>query len=380
MILKYVLRSLRSRLWEVLSLAATVFLCLILLLAIYGMIAQRQAELDGVYQNTEIACVVTDATGSTRNGLSIPGEYLSLFEEGGAFHDHIKGLACHATASFLLLGEERIPLNLLNTPDAVPLFAENPITYFDGYGDADLVGEDVVAIIPENLMSYVMTDGMLPLSVPPRGEKSVTVRVIGTYSSDVSAIYLSLDAGRGLLEGSTNKVTLRTLSFLVADNRKLNETKMALGEYFVAADPINQGSSRFGLWMDDAAFVDTVMVLERSIALLVLFRAVLWVLSLCVCFLVIFLIVRRRRAELAIMRSMGCSTFLLYGQVLCEMTFCFVFGTLIASLATSATTLLPSDETINVIGILWGGCLVGAIGSVAAVISGDIMKILKGKE
>ena len=380
MIFKYVLRSFRSRLWEALSLAATVFLCLALLLAIHGMIAQRQAELFGVYQNTEIACVVTDATGNIRNGLSIPGEYLSLFRKGGALHDHVKGIACHATASFLLLGEERIPLNLLNTPDAVPLFAENRITYFDGYGDADLVGEDVVAIIPENLTSYVTTDGMLTLSFPPPGESSMTVRVIGTYSSDVSAIYLSLDAGQKLLEGSVNKVTLSTLSFRVADNRKLNETKMALGEYFVAADPINQGSSRFGLWMDDAAFVDTVMVLERSIALFVLFRTVLWVLSLCVCFLVIFLIVRRRRAELAIMRSMGCSTFLLYGQILCEMTFCFVLGALIASLATSATTLLPGDETINVIGILWGGCLVGAIGSVTAVTSGDIMKILKGKE
>lgn len=284
MIFKYVLRSLRSRLWEALSLAATVFLCLALLLAIHGMIAQRQAELFGVYQNTEIACVVTDATGSTRNGLSIPSEYLSLFHEGGALHDHVKEIACHATASFLLLGEERIPLNLLNTPDAVPLFDETPVTYFGGYGDADLVGEDVVAIIPENLTSYVTTDGMLTLSFPSRGESSMTVRVIGTYSSDVSAIYLSLDAGQKLLEGSVNKVTLSTLSFRVADNRKLNETKMALGEYFVAADPINQGSSRFGLWMDDAAFVDTVMVLERSIALFVLFRTVLWVLSLCVCF------------------------------------------------------------------------------------------------
>ena len=41
MIFKYVLRSLRSRLWEALALAATVFLCLVLLLAIHSMIAQR---------------------------------------------------------------------------------------------------------------------------------------------------------------------------------------------------------------------------------------------------------------------------------------------------------------------------------------------------
>ena len=380
MIFKYVLRSLRSRLWEALALAATVFLCLVLLLAIHSMIAQRQAELDGVYQNTEIACVVTDATGSTRNGLSIPGEYLGLFGEGGALHDHVKGLACHATASFLLLGEERIPLNLFNTPEAVPLFAENPITYFDGYDDMDLIGKDVVAIIPEKLMSHVTTDGMLTLAFPPSGEKSMTVRVIGTYPSDTSAVYLALDAGRKLLEGRVNKVSLSALSFRVADNRKLNETKMALGEYFVAADPINQGSSRFGLWMDDAAFVDTVMVLERSIALFVLFRTVLWILSLCVCLLVIFLIVRRRRAELAIMRSMGCSNFLLHGQILCEMTVCFAVGALVTSVVALAATMLPGGEMIHVIGILFGGCLIGTSGSVLTLTSGDIMKILKGKE
>ncbi|MBQ7322223.1 MAG: hypothetical protein IJW99_09010 [Clostridia bacterium] len=380
MILKYILRSLRSRLWEALSLAATVFLCLVLLLAIHSTIAQRQAELDGVYQNTEIACVVTDATGSTRNGLSIPAEYLSLFREGGALYDHVKGLVCHATASFLLLGEERIPLHLLNTPDAVPLFAETPITYLDGYGDADLVGEDAVAIISENLMPYIAADGSLTLSLPPRGERSIVVRVIGAYSSDTSAIYLSLDAGRKLLEGSVNKVTPSALSFCVADNRKLNETKMALGEYFIAADPINQGSSRFGLWMDDASFVDTVMVLERSIALFVLFRTVLWVLALCVCFLVIFLLIRRRRTELAVMYSMGCSSVLLYGQVLCEVAICFAIGALVALFAAAAAKVSVGGEAVRVVGILLGGCLIGGVGSVTAVTSGDIMKILKGKE
>ncbi len=380
MIFKYVLRSLRSRLWEALALGATVFLCLSLLLAIHSMIAQRQTELDGVYQNAEIACVVTDATGSTQNGLSIPAEYLSLFREGGALHDHIKGLACHATASFLLLGEERVPLNLLNTPEAVPLLEENPITYFDGYGDADLVGEAAVAIISENLMPHMAADGSLILSFPPRGESSMTVRVIGTYPSDTSAVYLPLDAGQRLLEGSVNKVTLSALSFRVADNRKLNETKMALGEFFIAADSINQGSSRFGLWMDDAAFVDTVMVLERSIALFVLFRTVLWILSLCVCSLVIFLIIRRRRIELAVMRSMGCNTVFLYGQILLEMSLCFAVGALAASLVALAAAMLHGGETVNVIGLLLSGCMLGTAGSVTAVTSGDIMKILKGKE
>ena len=380
MIFKYAFRSLRSRIWEALAFAATVFLCLVLLLAIHGVIAQRQAELDGVYQNTEIGCVVTDATGGTRSGLSIPAEYLGLFREGGALYEHVTGLACHATASFLLLGEERVPLNLLNTLDAVALFAENPVTYVDGYGDADLFGREAVAIIPEGLLSHVAADGSLTLSFPPRGESSLTVRVIGTYPSDTAAVYLPLEAGQGLLEGSVNQITLRALSFCVADNRTLSETKKALGKYFIAADPIHQGSSRFGLWMDDATFIDTVMVLERSIALLALFRTVLWVLSSGVCLLVIFLLLRRRRHELAMMRSMGCGPLLLYGQVLCEMTVCFVFGAGIASLVAASAAILPVGKMIRVVAILCGGCLTAAAGSVITLTSGDMMKILKGKE
>ena len=129
--------------------------------------------------------------------------------------------------------------------------------------------------------------------------------------------------------------------------------------------------------MDDAAFVDTVMVLERSIALFVLFRAVLWVLSMCVCALVIFLLIRRRRQELAIMRSMGCSTFLLYGQVLCEITVCAILG---AILALAAASKLPVGEIWNVTVVLLVGCLLAAAGSITAVICGNIMRILKGKE
>ena len=132
--------------------------------------------------------------------------------------------------------------------------------------------------------------------------------------------------------------------------------------------------------MDDAAFVDTVMVLERSIALFVLFRTVLWVLSLCVCFLVLFLLIRRRRTELAVMYSMGCSSVLLYGQVLCEMAICFALGASAALFAASAVTVPVGGEAVRVVGILFGGCLIGTACSVTAVTSGDIMKILKGKE
>lgn len=380
MLLKYVWRSFRSRLGEKLVLTLIVFLCLLLILFLNNMVSDRQTELDDVYENTEIACVVTDAAGSVRTGLEIPAEYLLFFDEGGVLHDHVNRLSCHADASILLLGEERIPLHLLNTPSAVPLFDETPITYFAGGSAEDLAGQEAVGIIAESLMPYVMEDGTLTLDFPPQREESMTIRVIGTYPSEAAAIYLSLDAGRKLLENSRNIITLSSLSFCVADNRKLNETKLALSDYFIAADPINQGSARYGLLMDDASFVDEVTVLERSIALFALFRTVLLILSVGICCLVNFLLIRRRRTELAVMHSLGCRADQIYGQMLCEQIICFVVGAFAAGALGTVLDVSLHGEVYRSIGVLFCGYLIGTVISVAAVTSGDIMKVLKGKE
>lgn len=270
--------------------------------------------------------------------------------------------------------EERIYLYLINTPSAVAWFEVAPITYLDGYDAGMYDGEEAVGVISSSLLPYVSDGGQMTLCLPPKCEDGVTFRVIGTCESETPVLYLSLDAGRELYDRNERSFTLSNISFAIADNRRLNETKMALSDYFVPANRYHTSSARFGLIMDDAVLIDAVTVIERSIALFRLFRTVLFLLSMGVCLLVIFLLIRRRRPELAVMHSLGCGKGRLVLQLLAEYMLYYTVGAF-------PMILLGHDGARNaLIGALGAWWMIGLLISAVAISSGDVMKILKGKE
>ena len=381
MMLKYLRRSFRSRMGEALIAVLTVVLCLTLLLLLDRILADQQRELDSVYDNTKIVCTVSDPTGFSVDGLSVPSVYLDFFTEGGSLFDDVTDVRCYALASFLLLNEEdRIPFYMMNTPEAVPLFDSLSVTYTEGYGPADFEGEEAIAIISDSLLPYVGEDGMMTLYLPPRMEDSITFRVVGTCALDSKTVYISLKSGWDLMARNNRSFFVRGMSFTVIDNRRLNEIKTSLSNYFIPANRFNSGKARWGLIMDDASFVDSVMVVERSIALFRLFQTVLFLLAAGVCFLVSFLLIRRRRAELAVMRSLGCGGRQIYGQLLMEYALCFALGVLLSLTALRLGGFVSEGISWSTVGMLLICWMVSTAVSTAIVTSGDVMKILKGKE
>ena len=149
---------------------------------------------------------------------------------------------------------------------------------------------------------------------------------------------------------------------------------MALSDYFVPANRYHTSSARFGLIMDDAVLIDAVTVVERSIALFRLFRTVMFLLSMGICLLVIFLLIRRRRPELAVMHSLGRGKGSLVLQLLVEYTLYYAVG------ALPMIFLGYGGARVSLIGALGAWWMIGLLISAVAVSSGDVMKILKGKE
>lgn len=381
MLLKYIRRTFRSRVGEAAIAVLTVGLCLLLMLLLDRILIDQKTELEGVYDNTKIVCTVSNPSGSAVDGLSLPSTYLDFVTEGGSLYDDVTDMRCYALAAFLLLNaEDRVPFYMMNTPEALPVFESLSVQYAEGYGPDDFDGEEAIAIISDSLLPYVGEDGMMTLYLPPRMDDSITFRVVGTCTLDTKAVYLSLKPGWDLMARNNRSFSVRAMSFTIADNRRLNDIKMSLSNYFIPANRFNQGTARYGLIMDDASFVDSVMVVERSIALFRLFQTVLFLLSAGVCFLVSFLLIRRRRAELAVMRSLGCRGRQIYGQLLWEYAICFVLGAMLSCGVLRVSGMTLGNAAWLPIGALFVCWTVSVAVSVAVVTSGDIMKILKGKE
>ena len=377
-LLKMIARSIRGRFVEGLIAIGTVAMLSMLLVGFQATLSKQYAELDRIYEETVVNCTVSNIKGTATDNLNIPSGYLDFFMPGGMLFDDVKDFRCSAQASFLVRPgdialEERIYLYLINTPDAVSAFQRFPVSYLAGCSKDLYDGDEPVGIISSSLLPEVSEDGTMTLCLPPQCKDGVTFRVVGTCESEMPVLYLSVDAGKALYERNAREFTLSTMSFTVADNRRLNETKTALSNYFMPANRYNTANARLGLIMDDATLIEAVAVTERRIALLRLFQAVLCLLAGGICFLVCLLLIGRRRAELAVMRSLGCGRGSIWIQIMLEYALYFCLGMLPA-------ILLGQGGTTGLLSLfaLWWMLVVFV--SVFSLTSGDIMRILKGKE
>ena len=204
--------------------------------------------------------------------------------------------------------------------------------------------------------------------------------VVGTYLSEAETVFVPWQLWDDILEQDGQSRKAHSMSFTISDNRRLVEAKTVLLDYFISASRLNKSSGSLGLIIDDSLFIDSVVVLERGIALMRVVQMLVYIMSVGVSFLVAFLTIRTRRLELAVMRSMGTRYIMLYVEVLCEHLIFFMAGALVAWPISLVLGMPPSGENLNTIGIFLICYLIGVIFAVSQVTSGQIMQILKGKE
>ena len=142
----------------------------------------------------------------------------------------------------------------------------------------------------------------------------------------------------------------------------------------------NKASNMHGLIIDDSLFIDTVVVLERSLALMRVVQVMVYVLTVGISFLVAYLGIRGRRLELAVMRSMGTRSLAIYTEVLSEHILFFVMGASVACLLGVLLGLSMTQSILSTVGVFMICYLIGVALAVAQATSGQIMQILKGKE
>ena len=207
------------------------------------------------------------------------------------------------------------------------------------------------------------------------------MRVIGSYLSEgENAVFAAWEPMSALLAKSGVAAEAHSMAFTVADNRQLGEAKTTLRKYFAPASHTNKTSNMHGLVMDDSLFIDTVVVLERGLALMRVVRVLVYVLSIGVSFLIAFLKIRTRKLEFAVMRSMGTRSITLYAEVLYEHILMSLLGIVAACCLAVPLGVLSEQNDLSVVGVFMICYLVGVILAVAQVTAGNIMQTLKGKE
>lgn len=269
-----------------------------------AMVRSQTQALETMTEQTEITCVVTDATGTKTGGINVSDSFAhklrgKLHESGCTIDEYVRDL--RLTAREELASPERAVLIRANGPEAIG--PDLKLRFADGTEETCLAGTELVCCISPNLADLTDENGMIRLErrfLPP-----VSLRVVGTVIGADSIAVCPFDA-QLYAEGSESFL-LDRCSFTLSDTRRLDEAKEALFEWFTVPSLTNASDpGKAGLLIQDAEYTAAAEEIRSHIVLLGRLRILLLLLSGALGLLTGLLMNRKRQREFAVMRCLGC--------------------------------------------------------------------------
>lgn len=358
MIMKLFRRFLR----EPLPALAVVMLGAILAIVLCHLEQAQQEELisfEKTYASVPVHFEITDFDGGQVDANDgIQGWVVDLFyPEGRMTPDFCRfttdrQLRMEFTA---ILGElpeeENIPMDLrqligiTSTRVARELTPEygGDIAWYEGFDESILQTEEWVLVVPadyageeELLLSFQHIDEQKRVH-----NFSQTFRVVGRHSDQGNmAFYCSYQVMEKVYREVTAERVVQCFAATLTDNALLEEFRETAAHWFAQPNPLGEPTywGRYGfenylyaLDIKDELLETLEENLQTSMAVNRLAALAVLILSAATGFLTGFLMIRARKREISLMRTLGCSGFGVYLEFALEQLLCIALGALSAS-------------------------------------------------
>jgi len=191
------------------------------------------------------------------------------------------------------------------------------ISFFDGFDESMFEADENVCIVSEDVLPWV-TDGILTVETLSRtgagaeliaAELVVAGTVSGKEDSVVFAPFLTV-SGLGV-ESDGQRPHTERIRAVIADNRDLVEFKQSAMRTFMEVG-VFFNIRTFSMTIFDGEFYDITESLMQTIFFIDVATPFVYLIAICVGFVTSFLLTRRRKAEFAILRSVGVNKFKLF--------------------------------------------------------------------
>lgn len=423
MAIQYAFRHIRRDWRRGLAILA-VSLSLALLISTLSSAERRQLnQIDATMRDTPVRAVVSDVYGYRLDDLHILPIYIDVLSDPNSnIAQHLKDLCvkraiyCRAVDS----SGENLPLPSTTKLIGITRLAADPmlsedngttVAFFEGYSEEFLLGDTPVCLVNQDMLGVLGDAKTVRLDFTeavdarrmrieeekargatlPGGEDVgvVELTIIGTISGGISdALYCPWAVIRPIDERILGYALGDSMSFTVRDNYRLNELKIFLRGYFVQTTPgFSEGGGGapkvdmppVALTIRDGDLVRVISPLERSVAFLKVIIPLLLCLSIGIGFLASYLCIRSRKAEFALMRSMGTAKGAVFAAVFIEQLALCAAGCAVGFGVVAATNNITSQ------GALWSSVflvcfMLGASFSVWRIIRVNVMSAMKAKE
>lgn len=294
-----------------------------------NLTVRQEQALDNTIVNTKISCTVTNAKGTDSGNLQMLTAFVEMLdgrrrERGCYLDDYVTNV--RAKAQSQLEFPQGATLRRILSIDSDPALSPAEgvsVQFYEGWSEEVLRGTEQVCLVP---LDMVTEDGYLDVSAGA-GE-GARLKIIGTVSGGPSTViycpfYMPWE------EGTFVAFPTDSCSFDIRDNRKLEESKEAIYEWFAEPDLSNQlDGLTFGVLIQDESYLKNINEIQANLSMLRLLLPVLIVLCGCIGFFASFLATRGRTKEFAVMRCIGMKQIRIFGLVIGELVTLALLGAL----------------------------------------------------
>ena len=313
----------------------------------------NEAEIrnyEEVFATVPVKVTVTNLAGTSRDNLKIPIWVLNVLTGRRAVPVPLDKYVKDVQIKCSIFGEEYRTKKNTDLRGITSLSCENSIlpengcviAWNEGYDESIFSGEEAVCIIPRDKTMLDNGTGEVVLDFTSyRGEEryayQCTLKIVGTYTGgdevSVYCPYLIVDQVYSKLKQSERQFD--SISATLADNSYLEEFREIMTYWFVEPSPLayqipwdkmGYDYYPYALDIDDAVLQKTKEILEDSIKFNRTVTVFVVILSVVAGFLIGFLMIRRRKREIMLMRMVGESNARVYIGFALEQMICILLG------------------------------------------------------
>lgn len=290
-------------------------------MVLQNLTLRQEEALENTITNTTISCTVTNAKGTDSGNLQMISAFVEMLEGKRRLRecyldDYVKNV--RAKAELTLEKPEGITLHRILSVDSDPTLSQvegASVRFFDDWTEAALRGTEQVCLVPADM---VTEDGYLTVSADMN--EPVRLKIIGAVTNAPSNV-IYCPYFMPWEEGISVAFLTDSCSFDIRDNRKLEESKAYIYEWFVPPDLSNQiDGMTFGVLVHDETYQKSILKIQENLSLLRLMLPVLIFLCACIGFFASFLATRSSVKEFAVMRCIGLRQRKIFGLVMAELT------------------------------------------------------------
>ncbi len=333
---------------------AVILLASVLCASLCGLHAANisaQLHYEQTCATVPVKLIVTNLSATRSDGLEAPSWVTKVFTSRitkNNLKEYVTNVQLKAAIKIntLTIGDKSIgDQSLVGITDleiSGELSQGSSITWLDGYDESVFGSDELVCVVPESLLTENVALGQKAnvhtvFSEPfyPYAENDETLTVVGTHKANDSYVYCPYEVLSDIYDSLGKPDEVDAVQATLIDNSLQEEVREIANNWFAVPNPTGEQTSwrykyyfyyPYALDIDNDLLVSAERTLKISLLINELCAVLVFALSAGASFFVGFLMIRSRKREIALMRTLGTPTWSVFLSFAAEQLLCLAAG------------------------------------------------------